>query len=188
MNRREFFEFMAGLAAVSLTPETLQSDGGSFRLRYIVASSMYGRMSLAHVLPEIGKAGAEYVDIWPERHANHREQIESMGYRKFTEMLRQHNIKLGILTRYDLGPFDIEGEMRVAKELGGSMVVCGSRGPGDLRGSALKNIDYEGWIEVFMHPVPRGIPIMPTAAQVTAQINLARAYLETCLRGPPRKT
>ena len=54
--------------------------------------------------------------------------------------------------------------------------------------AALKNIDYKGWIEVFMHPVPRGIPIMPTAAQVTTQINVARAYLETCLRGPPRKT
>jgi len=308
MNRRECLGFLTGLAAVNLAPETLQGDDGSFRLKYIVASSMYGRMSLADVLPEIGKAGAKYVDIWPELHANHREQIESMGYKQFTEMLRQHNIKLGILTHYDLGPFDLEGEMRVAKELGGSMVVCGSRGPGDLRGGALKtavkkfiekmkphiataeqigitigienhgnsliyspesiqwlaelapsrhigvalapyhlpqdpaliarlitdlrthlihfyawqygmgchkklpkeqellqlpgcgkldfapiiaalrDTDYKGWIEVFMHPIPRGIPIMPTTAQVTAQINLARAYLETCLRGPPQKT
>jgi len=308
MNRRDFCEFVAGLTAVSLTPESLQGDTRSFRLRYIVASSMYGRMSLADVLPEIGKAGAECIDIWPERHANHREQIELMGHKQFTQMLRQHNVKLGILTRYDLGPFDLEGEMRVAKKLGGSMVVCGSRGPGNLKGgalrtavrkfiekmkphiaaaeqigitigienhgnslihsqesiqwlselapsghigialapyhlpqdpvliarlitdlgthlihfyawqygmgchkklpkeqellqlpgrgkldfapiiAALKNIDYKGWTEVFMHPVPRGIPIMPTAAQVTDQINLARAHLETCLQGPPRKT
>jgi len=302
MNRRDLFKRAAGLAAVGLTPEILQSNGGSFRLTYIVASSMYGRTSLAHVLPEVGKAGAEYIDIWPEPHANHREQIEAMGYKRFTEMLNQHGIKLGILTRYDLGPFDLEDEMRVAKRLGASMVVCGSRGPGDLKSdalktavkqflekmkphvaaaeqigitvgienhsnslihspdsirwlaelapssyigialapyhlpqepaliarlitdldkhlnhfyawqygmgchkklpkeqellqlpgrgrldfapiiAALKNINYKGWTEVFMHPVPRGIPIMPTTAQVTAQINRARVYLETCLR------
>ena len=32
-----------------------------------------------------------------------------------------------------------------------------------------------------MHPVPRGIPILETAEEVTAQINLARRYLESCL-------
>ena len=46
---------------------------------------------------------------------------------------------------------------------------------------ALKKINYSGWTEVFMHPVPRGIPIMPTAGEVTAQINHARRYLEKCL-------
>ena len=30
--------------------------------------------------------------------------------------------------------------------------------------SALKKIDYAGWTEIFMHPVPRGIPILDTAA------------------------
>jgi hypothetical protein len=29
-----------------------------------------------------------------------------------------------------------------------------------------------------MHPTPRGIPILPTAAEVTAEINRARQYLE----------
>jgi sugar phosphate isomerase/epimerase len=48
--------------------------------------------------------------------------------------------------------------------------------------AALKDINYKGWTEVFMHPVPRGIPIMPTTAEVTAEINRARDYLETCLR------
>jgi sugar phosphate isomerase/epimerase len=48
--------------------------------------------------------------------------------------------------------------------------------------SALKKIDYGGWTEIFMHPVPRGIPILETAAQVTAEINRSRLYLERCLR------
>jgi sugar phosphate isomerase/epimerase len=44
--------------------------------------------------------------------------------------------------------------------------------------SALKKINYSGWTEIFMHPVPRGIPILDTAADVTDEINHARHYLD----------
>ena len=44
--------------------------------------------------------------------------------------------------------------------------------------NALVETDYRGWTTVFMHPVPRGIPILPTMKQVTAEINRAKAYLE----------
>ena len=44
--------------------------------------------------------------------------------------------------------------------------------------SALKNINFTGWTEIFMHPVPRGIPILDTAADVTDEINRARHYLD----------
>ncbi|PHS03338.1 MAG: xylose isomerase [Blastopirellula sp.] len=47
--------------------------------------------------------------------------------------------------------------------------------------AALKNINYNGWTEIFMHPVPRGIPILETTAEVTAEINRARKYINTCL-------
>jgi sugar phosphate isomerase/epimerase len=46
---------------------------------------------------------------------------------------------------------------------------------------ALKDIKYTGFTEIFMHPTPRGIPIMPTADETTAEINNARAYLEKCV-------
>lgn len=46
---------------------------------------------------------------------------------------------------------------------------------------ALKEIKYEGYTEIFMHPTPRGIPILPTAGEVTAEINRSRDYLEKCL-------
>lgn len=301
MDRRDFLQRAVGLAAAGLTPAALHGSDGSFRLRYIVASSMYGRMSLADVLPEVRKAGADRIDIWPELHADHREQIEAMGHERFAAMLKQQGIKVGILTRYDLGPFALQGEMRVAKKFGGSMIICGSRGPKDLKGGALKaairefiekmkphvviaeqigvtigienhissliqspdsirwfadlntsthlgialaphhlpqnsglianlikdlgrhivhfyawqygmgcqkklpkeqellqlpgrgmldfapivaslrRINYKGWTEVFMHPVPRGIPIMPTAAEVSIEINRATQYLEKCM-------
>ena len=44
--------------------------------------------------------------------------------------------------------------------------------------SALKKINYAGWTEIFMHPVPRGIPILDTASDVTDEINHARHYLD----------
>lgn len=54
------------------------------------------------------------------------------------------------------------------------------RGPLDFRPllTALAEIKYTGWFEIFMHPVPRGIPILETPAQVTEEINRARKYLE----------
>ena len=137
-SRREFLGLVVGSVAVGLAPASLQSKDNSFRLKYIVVSSMYGRMKLSEILPEVRKAGADYIDIWPEGHANQREQVEEMGHQQFAAMLKQHRVKLGILTRYDLGPFELKDEIRAAKKLGGSMVICGSSGPGNLKGDALK--------------------------------------------------
>ncbi|MEZ6065697.1 MAG: sugar phosphate isomerase/epimerase family protein [Planctomycetaceae bacterium] len=47
--------------------------------------------------------------------------------------------------------------------------------------AALREIDYQGWTEIFMHPVPRGIAILETTAAVTAEINRSRGYLEKLL-------
>ena len=44
--------------------------------------------------------------------------------------------------------------------------------------SALKKINYSGWTEIFMHPVPRGIPILDSTTDVTDEINRARHYLD----------
>ena len=301
MNRREFCMRLIAAVVAGQAKLAVSHDAKTFQLRYIVGSSMYGRMSLSNILPEVCKAGAQHIDIWPEHHANHREQIETMGHEQFADMLKQYQVELGILTHYDLGPFGLQDEMRVAKKLGGSMVISGSRGHGNLKGqdlkaavrkfiekmkphiaaaeqmgitigienhanslidspdairwlaeftpcrylgialapyhlpqdpaliaqcitdignrlvhfyawqygqgchtklpkqqelmqlpgrgemdfmlivAALKKINYSGWTEVFMHPVPRGISILPTAAEVTLEINGVRNYLELCL-------
>lgn len=47
--------------------------------------------------------------------------------------------------------------------------------------AALKDIDYNGYCEIFMHPTPRGIPILPTVPEITAAINKSRAYLDNCI-------
>jgi sugar phosphate isomerase/epimerase len=46
---------------------------------------------------------------------------------------------------------------------------------------ALKEIRFDGLSEIFMHPVPRGIPMLPTAKEISAVINESREYLEACL-------
>ncbi len=46
---------------------------------------------------------------------------------------------------------------------------------------ALRDIRYQGWTEIFMHPVPRGIPILETADEVTSEINRSRRYLTECI-------
>lgn len=47
--------------------------------------------------------------------------------------------------------------------------------------AALKAIEFQGWTEIFMHPFPRGVPILETTDDVTAEINRARAYLESLI-------
>jgi sugar phosphate isomerase/epimerase len=47
---------------------------------------------------------------------------------------------------------------------------------------ALRDINYCGYVEIFMHPTPRGIPILPTIVEITAAINRSRDYVERCLK------
>jgi hypothetical protein len=37
---------------------------------------------------------------------------------------------------------------------------------------------FAGPVEVFMHPVPRGVPILDTIPAITAEINRAQASLQ----------
>ena len=46
---------------------------------------------------------------------------------------------------------------------------------------ALKKINFTGLAEIFMHPTPRGIPMLPTAEAITKEVNKSRAYIHTCL-------
>jgi len=306
MNRRDFIGRLS-LAAASLGPlSTLPSAAAekTFRFRYILSSAMYGTMPLEVILPEVAKTGADAIDIWQLPHGNQREQIDEMGLDAFAELLTKHKVKLGVSTRYPLGPLKLQPEMEFVKRLGGKMVLCGSIGPREPKGEeakvavkafletmkphvaraeelrvvmaienhdnqllyhpdslryfaefnrskhigiafalhhlhaftseipkliedlgndqipfiyfqehgegirkkvpkeeemkqmpgfgggldyrpivrALRKINYSGYAEIFMHPTPRGIPILPTAGEITQAINASRAYLKNCLK------
>ena len=304
LDRRQMCRLLAaGPAALALgAGRRAVAESKPLALRYVLASSMYGTLKLEDIVPEVRKAGADSIDLWPRRHADQREQMDAMGHEKFAQLLAEHNVSLGMITRYDLGPFGLQDEMRVLQKFGGRLVISGSHGPRDVEGeeakqavkqfidqmkphvevaeelgvtigienhasallstldslryfaeftpspnlgvalapyhlpqdvgvlaglmedlgpalahfyawqhgqgcmekllkaqeleqmpgrgsldfkpllAALEKINYQGWTEIFMHPVPRGIPIMDTLDEVTAEINLARRYLEGCLR------
>jgi sugar phosphate isomerase/epimerase len=290
----------AAAAALALGPRFARAAEG-FPLRYLLASSLYGTLPLADILPEVARSGADALDVWPLKHGNQREQIAEMGNEKFAALLKQHNVQLGCLTRFDLGPFKLGPEIEFGKQFGAKLIVTGSGGSGKLAGAelkgsikkfiedmkphveaatqagivlgienhgstmlatpdaarwfaelspsnnlglalapyhlpqepallaklieelgpklalfyaweygkgcmkklpkdeemmqlpgrgtldfapllgALRKINYRGWTSVFMHPTPRGIPILPTAGEVTDAVNQARKHLATCL-------
>lgn len=47
---------------------------------------------------------------------------------------------------------------------------------------AMCDIRFAGVVSLFMHPTPRGVPILPTAGEVTAAVNKSRAYVEGILK------
>ena len=294
LNRRHF---LAACAASTILPRSSAAESG-FRFKYLLGSCMYGYSKLEEIVPQVAATGAAAIDIWPKVHGNQREQLDAMGEDAFLELLSKHNVSLGCITQYKLGPFGLQDEMRLAKRLGCRTMVTGGKGPKGLQGDDLKaavgkfveqmkphlaiaeetgvtiaienhgnnliqspdsmkwlaelrpsenlaiafapyhlpqdaellaklikalgdsiavfyawqhgmgcmkklpkeqellqmpgrgdldfapliaslaDINFQGWTEIFMHPVPRGVPILDTTAEVTAEINRARDYLE----------
>lgn len=304
LTRRDHLRLLAAATAGSIAAAAcpvVAGQANAFRLRYMLGGCMYGYTALEEILPEVRKTGATSIDIWPKVHGNQREQLDAMGEEAFAALLKKHNVALGCITQYKLGPFGLQGEMRLAQRLGCPLIVTGGKGPRGLRGAelkaavgkfveqmkphlavaeatgvtvaienhgknliespdsmkwlaelspskhlgialapyhlpqeegllaaliralddnikmfyawqhgqgcmtklpkeqellqmpgrggldftpvlaALRDIEYQGPTEIFMHPVPRGIPILETTAQVTAEINRARDYLTRCL-------
>ena len=303
VSRRGFCAIAAATVTAPLLPRSsCGAEATDFRLRYIVGSSMYGYTALREILPDVRKTGAAAIDIWPKSHGNQREQLDELGEERFAALIKQHDVSLGCITQYKLGPFGLQNEMRLAQRLGCQTMVCGGKGPKGLNGtelksavarfveqlkphlaiaeetgvtiaienhanslvdsadslkwlaelrpskhlaialapyhlpqdkaalsdliralgnsiamfyawqhgmgctvklpkeqellqlpgrgeldfapllSALRDVKYSGWTEIFMHPVPRGIPILESTEAVTAEINRSRAYLEKILK------
>ncbi|MSU53510.1 MAG: sugar phosphate isomerase/epimerase [Opitutaceae bacterium] len=302
MPRRRFLQSIGAAATLPWVARAASRE--PFRLRYVLASALYGEMPLDVILPEVAKTGCESIDVWCRPHGNQREQIVEMGDEAFGTLLAQHRVKLGVSTRYPLGPFGLGDEMKWMKKFGGGIIVTGSGGPKGLSGAeakkavqkffeqmkphaaaaeengvtiaienhsnsllnhpdslryfaefnrsahlgvalaphhlhpwieqlpalirdlgakqipfmyfqehsagisqkvakeielrqlpgfgggldyrpvikALADIRYTGLVEIFMHPMPRGIPILPTVAEITAAINRSRDYIERCRR------
>ncbi len=111
----------------------------SFTLSYALASSLYGCLPLADVVPAARAVGDGRLDLWPQAHANQREQAEALGPTRFQALLEAHDVQLALTTRYDLGPFGLRPEFSYVAALGGSLVVSGSQKAGShLQGPDLK--------------------------------------------------
>lgn len=138
IRRRFCRDLVAGVAGACLLSGRLVRAAEAFQLRYVLASSMYGTSKLEEIVPEVRETGAEHIDIWPRVHGNQREQMEAMGHDAFAALLEKHKVRVGVLTRYDLGPTRLQPEMAVAKRFKVPVIVTGSGGPKDLQGEDLK--------------------------------------------------
>ena len=152
--------------------------------------------------PELEIAMDHGVDIAIENHGNNL--IDSPDSLKWLIDLRpSKNLKIA-LAPYHLENLDIDerGLADLIENLGNEIGVfyawqygmgCHKKlpkeqelmqmpGRGDfdfsIPVSALRKIKFEGFTELFMHPVPRGIPILPSAEETTTEINRSRSYLE----------
>jgi sugar phosphate isomerase/epimerase len=100
---------------------------------------MYGKTPLAEILPEVKKTGAVGIDLWPLPHGNQREQVDELGHDSFKALLASHGVRLEMVTRFDLGPFKLQDEIRAASRMGAKLIVCGAVGPQNLQGAELKS-------------------------------------------------
>src|SRR6056297_2221927 len=110
--RRHMLSSAAALTASLTLPNFLKAASQqAFEFRYLVGSCMYGYLYLGEILPEVHKCGSSHLDIWPKRHGNQREQLTDLGEELFMKMLKKHNVSLGCITQYVLGPFGLQEEM-----------------------------------------------------------------------------
>ena len=290
------------LGASSLTASNwavADAEPAEFKLNYMLASCMYGKLDVRKCVAQVREIGATYIDLWPPSHGDQRIQIDTIGHDQYLAACKYAKVKPQMTTRYDLGPFGLADEIKVVKQLGGKMIVCGStaRREGSLKKqvgdfihkmrphvaiaekagvviaienhssalinsldslryfadlnqsenlgialapyhlpqnsktiadlikhcdksivhfyawehgmgchrkmpkshelmqlpgfgtldftpilAALQDIQYQGLTEIFMHPTPRGIPIMPSVEEANAVINRSRAYLARCIK------
>lgn len=161
------------------------------------------RAFVERMKPHLDSAEENNVTIAIENHANNLfETADSLRYLR--DLASSKYLKIG-LAPYHL-PQDAEELSILIRDLGPCIAMfyawqhgngCMTRlpkeeellqlpGRGPLEFTpllqALRDIQYQGWTEIFMHPVPRGIPIHETADEVTNEINRSRAYLADCLR------
>lgn len=144
------------------TPDLFGASAEKFRFKYLVGSCMYGYTDLATVLAEVPKTGAKSIDIWPRVHGNQREQIDEMGVDKFLELLGQHNLSVGCLSQYKLGPFGLNEELKFANQVGCHTIVTNAKGPTKQRGTELRD-SIKKFIEEFR-------PTLEAAAELKIDI------------------
>ncbi|MEJ7590211.1 MAG: TIM barrel protein [Planctomycetaceae bacterium] len=153
--------------------------------------------------PHLAVAEENSVTVAIENHANNLfESADSLRYLR--DLSPSKHLKVG-LAPYHLAQ-DAEQLATLIRDLGDSIAMfyawqhgngcmtrlpkedellqLPGRGPLDFAPlmKALRDIQYQGWTEIFMHPVPRGIPILETAEEVTHEINRSREYLQERLR------
>jgi len=134
---------VAAATAAALAPGRAPAaeQGGKdkpFRLHYLLASSLYGKVHIREIVPQVSRAGCEALDVWCPPWVPHRTQVDEMGHDAFAALLKEHKTRLGAVSAYKKGPFGLQEELRVVSKLGGTLAICGSQRPADDVKAAMK--------------------------------------------------
>jgi len=147
LTRRTFVKTVgasvAAGAMLPLAPKAAHAAGRGgpadpFRLNYLLASSLYGKVDIRDIVPEVTKAGCDALDVWCPNWVPHRTQVDEMGHEAFAALLKAHKTRLGAISPYKNGPFALADELRVVAKLGGTLAISGSQGPADDLKAAMK--------------------------------------------------
>ena len=158
---------------------------------------------LEKMKPHADAAGEHGLVIAVENHANqllyHPDSLRAfaelndhpaLGVAFAPHHLHEHLDEIPALLR-DLGPenlpfiyfqeYGIGSKQEVEKEI--ELEQLPGRGTLDYVPivRALREIGFAGVAEIFMHPTPRGVPMLPTARAITEVINESRRHLDGCL-------
>ena len=96
LTRRAFVGGTAVAAASLLGGRALRAATlRPFKLRYAVASSLYGGLSLTEILPEVPLTGANVIDLWPRKHGTQREEADEWGRARLSEAFKRHGVSSG---------------------------------------------------------------------------------------------
>lgn len=157
---------------------------------------------LAKLGPSIAAAEEAGGVIAIENHSNSLLQTPE-GIRRFAELATHDRVGIALAPHHL--PQDAELIATLARDLGpkvkfvyaqqhgkGSkeklpkedeLLQMPGRGPLDFAPlmRELAAMRFAGPVEIFMHPVPRGVPILGSVAEITAEINRAREHLLAAL-------
>jgi len=143
--RRAFVKTVgASLAGAAMMPGQSRAAGqGSkaepFCLNYLLASSLYGKVHLREIVPQVAKAGCDALDVWCPGWVPHRTQVDEMGHEALAALLKEHGTRLGAISPYRKGPFDLTEELRLIAKLGGTLAITGSTKPAEDLKAAMKD-------------------------------------------------
>lgn len=144
LNRRAvMWRATAGLTAAALEPliatqARAQNAELRFSLKHILATSLFGTEKLATILPLCKAIGISVIDLWPKIHGSQREELTEMGEDRFLSLLQQHDVTLGCITQFPLGPFGLREEIKLCQRLNCHTIVTGSGGQAGLRADEQK--------------------------------------------------
>lgn len=144
LNRRTILrQATSSLSAVALAPLVAtqsgeQSPETNFSLKHILATSLFGTEKLETILPIARQLGISAIDLWPKIHGSQREELTEMGEERFQSLLHQHNVQLGCITQFPLGPFGLQEEIKLCQRLKCHTIVTGSGGQAGLKEDDLK--------------------------------------------------